>query len=139
MITYFLLLILILILLIKETIKWFKSGYILGLISAFGNLVLFLMIAYLLLIPFVVIDNNNGMIEGKITHVEKNFGGSYTIYLKTDKQEKYCVEDKDLIEFAKKLEGRQVILGKTTREGIYGFKYCHEAPIEHIERVTNEK
>jgi len=127
------------IVLIKQTIKWFKVNMFYGFVSLLGNLFIWCVVSYCVIVPFVVIDNNNGMIEGKITHVEKNFGGSYTIYLKTDKQEKYCVEDKDLIEFAKKLEGRQVILGKTTREGIYGFKYCHEAPIEHIERVTNEK
>lgn len=137
MITYFLIILLILFVLIKETIKWFKVRKTLGFISLFGNLILFIMISYILVIPFVVIDNNNGMIEGKINGVEKNFGGTYTIYIKTDKNEKYCIEDKDIAEFAKKLEGRKAIIGKGTREGIYGITKCHEAPIIHIERVED--
>ena len=137
MITYFLIILLILFVLIKETIKWFKVGKTLGFISLFGNFILFIMISYILVIPFVVIDNNNGMIEGKINGVEKNFGGTYTIYIKTDKNEKYCIEDKGIAEFAKKLEGRKAIIGKGTREGIYGITKCHEAPIIHIERAED--
>lgn len=120
---------------INETIKWSKYGWGYGLIFLFCMLFFQIVIGMVLIIPMVVIDNDKKTIEGKIEAVEKNFGGTYTITIKTDKREKYCAENKDIIEMAQKLEGRKVILGKGTREGIYTYDKCQEAPIIHIEKV----
>ena len=72
------------------------------------------MAMYMFAIPFIVVDTNNKTIEGILTNVEKNWYGTYTIYIRTDKNEKYCTENKLIVEFAKKELGREVILGKGT-------------------------
>lgn len=129
--------ILIAILLIKNSIRWFKVGISYGLVSLFGSLFIWIIATYILIVPFVVIDNDNTIIDGKIKSIEKNFNGTYTITIKTDKNEKYCIENKEIIKMAKELTGEHVIIGKGKREGFYGIKYCHEAPIIHIERFDD--
>ena len=118
-----------------QTVQWFKNSFVYGCISLLGNFIIGAFITMVVITCFVVIDTNNKTIQGRITNVEKNFGGTYTIYIRTNKNEKYCTENKDIVEFAKKELGRKVIIGKGTREGIYGITKCHEAPIVHIERV----
>ena len=118
-----------------QTVQWFKNSFVYGCISLLGNFIIGAFITMVVITCFVVIDTNNKTIQGRITNVEKNWYGTYTIYIRTNKNEKYCTENKDIVEFAKKELGRKVIIGKGTREGIYGITKCHEAPIVHIERV----
>lgn len=135
MILYTLIIILVFLIQLQAIFKWYKLGIKYGIIRLILSIIILLMAMYIFAIPFIVIDNNNGMIEGRITNVEKNWYGTYTIYIRTDKNEKYCTENKSIGNKANELIGREVILGKGTREGIYGITKCHEAPIVHIERV----
>ena len=120
-----------------QTVQWFKNSFVYGCISLLGNFIIGAFITMVVLTCFVVIDTNNKTIQGRITNVEKNFGGTYTIYIRTNKNEKYCTENSDIGNMANELIGREVILGKGTREGMYGITKCHEAPIVHIERVKD--
>lgn len=120
---------------INETKRWSKYGWGLGFTFLMGMVFFQIVIGIGIIKSMVVIDNDNKTIEGKIEAVQKNFGGTYTITIKTDKREEYCIENKDIIEMAKKLEGRKVKIGKGKREGMYTFDKCQEAPIIHIERV----
>lgn len=95
------------------------------------------------LAPITVIDKGAGMTIGTITSVDKNFWGTTAIYVKTSEteQEKYCAEDDNIIEFAKKMIGQKVRIGYGERVGIYPLKQCHQAPVVHIEKwedLTNE-
>lgn len=99
--------------------------------------------AILCLAPITVIDKGAGMTIGTITSVDKNFWGSTAIYIKTSEteQEKYCAEDDNIIEFAKKMIGQKVRIGYGERVGIYPLKQCRQAPVIHIEKwedLTNE-
>ena len=137
MILYTLIIILVFLIQLQAIFKWYKLGIKYGIIRLILSIIVLLMSMYIFAIPFVVIDNDNKTIEGILTNVEKNWYGTYTIYIRTDKNEKYCVENKDIINMANELIGREVILGKGTREGMYGITKCHEAPITHIERVKD--
>ena len=118
-----------------QVVSSFKTSFFCGCCFLLGCFVIGAFITMVVLTGFVVIDNKSGTIQGRITNVEKNFGGTYTIYIRTNKNEKYCTENSDIGNMANELIGREVILGKGTREGVYGFGKCHEAPIVHIERV----
>lgn len=137
MILYTLIIILVFLIQLQAIYKWYKLGIKYGIIRLILSIIVLLMSMYIFAIPFVVIDNDNKTIEGILTNVEKNWYGTYTIYIRTDKNEKYCTENKSIVEFAKKELGRKVIIGKGTREGIYGITKCHQAPIEHIERIKD--
>ena len=69
----------------------------------FGVLFASLVIAGLLILPFVVLDKGSGSTIGIITSVDKNFFGTTAIYVKTSEttQETYCIEfNEKLIEKA---------------------------------------
>ena len=137
MILYTLIIILVFLIQLQAIYKWYKLGIKYGIIRLILSIIVLLMAMYMFAIPFIVVDTNNKTIEGILTNVEKNWYGTYTIYIRTDKNEKYCVENKDIINMANELIGREVIIGKGTREGMYGITKCHEAPITHIERVKD--
>ena len=137
MILYTLIIILVFLIQLQVIFKWYKLGIKYGIIRLILSIIVLLMAMYMFAISFIVVDTNNKTIEGILTNVEKNWYGTYTIYIRTDKNEKYCVENKDIINMANELIGREVIIGKGTREGMYGITKCHEAPITHIERVKD--
>ena len=137
MILYTLIIILVFLIQLQAIFKWYKLGIKYGIIRLILSIIILLMAMCIFVIPFIVVDTDNKTIEGTLTNVEKNWYGTYTIYIRTDKNEKYCVENKDIINMANELIGREVIIGKGTREGMYGITKCHEAPITHIERVKD--
>lgn len=108
-----------------------------------GTLFIGLFGAIICLAPITAIDKSAGMTIGTITSVDKNFWGTTAIYVKTSEteQEKYCAEDDNIIEFAKKMIGQKVRIGYGERVGIYPLKQCRQAPVIHIEKwedLTNE-
>lgn len=108
--------------------------------AGFGVLVIMILFNVILLVPILAIDTHSGMTVGTITSVDRNFFGSTAIYVKTSEteQEKYCAEDKEIIEKAKELINKKVKISYGTRVGIYPLKKCHEAPIDIIEEIENE-
>lgn len=108
--------------------------------AGFGVLVIMILFNAILLIPILAIDTHSGITVGTITSVDRNFFGSTAIYVKTSEteQEKYCAEDKEVIEKAKELINKKVKISYGTRVGIYPLKNCHEAPIDIIEEIVNE-
>lgn len=125
------------IVILHETKKWLKFSIGTGIIFFLGNMFFLMLVAYGLIRPIVVIDTEPMILDGKIEGVEKNIGGTYTLHFKTDKREKFCIENEGIAEFAEKHSGEHVIIGKGTREGIYPIGHCQEAPIIHIERVED--
>ena len=108
--------------------------------AGFGMLVIMFVLDLILFIPILAIDKHSGVTVGTITSVDKNFFGSTAIYVKTSEteQEKYCAEDKEIIEQAKELINKKVKISYGTRVGVYPLNKCHEAPIDKIEVVENE-
>lgn len=108
--------------------------------AGFGMLVIMFVLDFILLIPILAIDKSSGVTVGTITSVDRNFFGSTAIYVKTSEteQEKYCAEDKKVIEQAKELINKKVKISYGTRVGFYPLNKCHEAPIEKIEVIENE-
>ena len=105
-----------------------------------GILFIWLVISFFLLLPFIALDKASGETIGTITSVDKNFFGSTSIYIKTSEteQEKYCAEDTEIIEEAKKNIGKKVKISYGTRIGLYPLKQCHEAPINKLEEIKDE-
>lgn len=94
-----------------------------------------------LLVPFAVIDKGAGSTIGEITSVDKNFFGTTAVYIKTSEtnQEKYCIEDKAVVEQVQGLIGKKVRVYYGERVGLYSTGKCSQAPINKIEEVGNEK
>lgn len=108
---------------------------------AVGYWILYLLIGWLFLLPFIVIDKYSGTTVGTITSVDKNFFGTTAVYIKTTEtnEEKHCIEfDKELEEQAKELIGKRVQINYGERVGIYSAGKCHKAPIEEIKEIKNE-
>lgn len=111
-------------------------------IEAAGSLlVIGLVIIGFLIIPFLAIDKGAGQTIGIITSVDKNFFGTTAIYIKTSEteQEKYCAENKKIIEYAKENIGEKVKISYGTRIGLYSLNKCHHAPINKIEKVLDKE
>lgn len=117
------------------TILGFMEDIVTGILAFIGSMVVVFFIDAIILSPILVLDKSSGMTIGTITSVDKNYFGSTAIYLKTDEttQEKYCAENEEIIEFAKKNIGKKVKIGYGTRIGFYKLSQCDQAPIEHIE------
>lgn len=99
-----------------------------------------LVFGWLLVLPFIVLDNGAGSTIGIITSVDKNFFGTTAVYVKTSEttQEKLCIEDNELSEQAKSLIGKEVKVSYGTRVGLYSTGKCGQAPIEKIEVVSED-
>ena len=101
------------------------------LIMIFGTLVLAMAVPQVL-----VIDRDPDMSIGVLVGMEENPFGTYTVFIRTNDsdQRHYCMEDPDIIAFAKTLVGETVRVGWGERVGIYPLEKCNQAPIIHIER-----
>ena len=89
---------------------------------------------------FIVLDKGSGSSIGTITSIDKNFFGTTALYLKTSEntQEKYCIENNDIVEQAKLLIGKNVRIEYGERVGLYSTNKCHQAPVEKIEEIIEE-
>lgn len=89
---------------------------------------------------FVVLDKGSGSSIGTITSVDKNFFGTTALYIKTSEttQEKYCIENNNIVEQAKLLIGKKVKISYGERAGLYSTNKCHQAPVEKIEEIIEE-
>lgn len=94
-----------------------------------------------LLIPFTVIDKGAGSTVGEIASVDKNFFGTTAVYIKTSEisQEKYCIEDEEIVNKTQELIGKRVRIYYGERVGLYSTGKCSQAPVSKIEEVGNEK
>lgn len=112
---------------IEEGIEGFYVG-IIGLIICGG-------IGCAICSPFIAIDKASGTTIGTITAVDKNFFGTYTIYLKTaeNNEDKYCAENEEIVAQAKENVGNKVQLYYGERIGLYHLNQCRQAPIDKIE------
>ena len=101
------------------------------LIMIFGALVLAMAVPQVF-----VIDRDPDMTIGVLVGMEENPFGTYTLYIRNNDsdQKHYCMEDPDIIAFAKTLIGETVRVGWGERVGIYPLEKCNQAPIIHIER-----
>lgn len=122
------------------------GGIVISVLGAIdGNIEVMLLTIPLMLIvlfftmlcPFLVMDKGNGATIGIITSIDNNFFGTTAIYIKTSEtsQEKYCIENKEVVEQAKELIGKKVKVYYGTRVGLYSTGACQQAPIEKIEEV----
>lgn len=127
--------IIVLIIGIVITVVGFIEDIETGICALIGSMVVVFIVDLVILSPIFVLDKSSGMTIGTITSVDKNYWGSTAIYIKTSEteQEKYCAENEDIIEFAKKNIGKKVRIGYGTRVGFYKLSQCDQAPIEHIE------
>lgn len=84
----------------------------------------------------LVIDKNADMAVGTLVGIEKEPLGSVSVYIRTgdSEQRRYCMEDEELIQFAKEHIGEVVRVGWGDRVGFYPLNKCRQAPIIHIER-----
>lgn len=89
---------------------------------------------------FIVLDKGSGSTIGTITSVDKNFFGTTALYIKTSEttQEKYCIENNNIVEQAKLLIGKNVRIEYGERVGLYSTNKCHQAPVEKIEEIIEE-
>lgn len=101
------------------------------------TIVLTVVVCFSFLIPFIVIDKGVGSTIGEITSVDKNFFGTTAVYIKTSEtnQEKYCIEDKVVVEQVQGLIGKKVRVYYGERVGLYSTGKCSQAPINKIEEV----
>lgn len=106
-----------------------------GIYIGLASLLVIGIIDFFLISPFVALDKSSGTTIGTITAVDKNFFGTYTIYLKTaeNNEDKYCAENQEIVEIAKELIGEKVQLYYGERIGLYHLNQCRMAPIEKIE------
>ena len=88
---------------------------------------------------FGVFDKGAGSTIGTITSVDRNFFGTTSIYIKTSEnsQERYCIEDDDIVNQAHELIGQDVKISYGTRVGLYSTNKCHSAPVEEIEAIDD--
>lgn len=103
-----------------------------------GGFVVFLVFTVFIgILPFLVIDKGSGSTIGIVTSIDKNFFGTTAIYIKTSEssQEKYCIEDKEVVKKAKKLIGKEVKVEYGERIGLYSTGRCSLSPIEKIEEL----
>jgi len=84
----------------------------------------------------LVIDKNADMTIGVLVGMEREPLGSVSVYIRTgdSEQRHYCMEDEELIQFAKEHLGETVRVGWGDRVGFYPLNKCRQAPIIHIER-----
>jgi hypothetical protein len=84
----------------------------------------------------LVIDKNADMTVGVLVGIEREPLGRTYVYIKTEDSERkhYCIEDEELIQFAKEHTGEVVRVGWGDRVGFYPLNKCRQAPIIHIER-----
>lgn len=110
------------------------TGFITGLISSvfICGIIMILTIGF-----FIVMDKGSGSTIGTITSIDKNFFGTTSLYIKTSEnsQEKYCIENNDIVEQAKLLIGKNVKIEYGERVGLYSTNKCHQAPVEKIEET----
>lgn len=102
--------------------------------SLLGIFVVWVVILFVISLPFLVIDKHSGMTKGIVTSVDENFFGTTAIYIKTSEttQEKYCIEDSDLAEIAYGVIGKEVTIKYGKRIGLYSTGKCSQAPVEYI-------
>lgn len=95
---------------------------------------------FLVLFPFLVLDKSSGSTIGLITSVDKNFFGTTALYIKTSEttQEKYCIENEEIVNQSKELIGKEVKIEYGKRVGLYSTGKCSQAPVESIEEVNHE-
>lgn len=103
-----------------------------------GLAITWIVVAGLLLIPFIVIDRHEGATVGTITSVDKNFFGTTAVYIKTieNSEEKYCIENNDLVSIAKENIGKKVRIDYGTRVGLYSTGKCDQSPIDSITAIN---
>ena len=91
------------------------------------------------IIYFSVFDKGAGSTIGTITSVDRNFFGTTSIYIKTSEnlQERYCIEDDEIVNQAHELIGQDVKISYGTRVGLYSTNKCHSAPVEEIEAIDD--
>jgi hypothetical protein len=91
-------------------------------------------------LPFIIIDKGSGSTIGTITSIDKNFFGTTALYIKTSEtsQEKYCIENSDIVEQATLLIGEKVKISYGERVGLYSTGKCSYAPIDSIEKIEME-
>ena len=101
--------------------------------------VLLVFIIALLLLPHIAVDKSSGTTVGIITAVDKNFFGTYTIYLKTteQKEDEYCVESEEIVKIAKDGLNKKVQLFYGERVGLYELNQCKSAPVDKIELMED--
>ena len=51
-------------------------------------------------------------------------------------QERYCIENNDIVEQSKEMIGKKVKISYEERIGFYSTSKCHNAPINVIEEVA---
>lgn len=117
------------------TVICFIDDIAYGFCSLFGGLFIAGLINFFLIGPFVALDRSNGTSIGVVTAVDKNFFGTYTLYIKATEttEDKFCIEDKKIVEQSKELIGKKVQLYYGQRVGLYHLNECREAPVEKIE------
>ena len=109
--------------------------------AGFGMVLAFI-ILFIEIVPicyFGVFDKGAGSTIGTITSVDRNFFGTTSIYIKTSEnsQERYCIEDDDIVNQAHELIGQDVKISYGTRVGLYSTNKCHSAPVEEIEAIDD--
>ena len=88
---------------------------------------------------FGVFDKGAGTTIGTITSVDRNFFGTTSIYIKTSEnsQERYCIEDNEIVSQAHELIDQDVKISYGTRVGLYSTNKCHSAPVDKIEAIND--
>lgn len=106
-------------------------------IESISIFLVFLAIAGIFCLPFIVIDKGSGATIGEITSVDKNYFGTTAVYIKTSEteQEKYCIEDDFVAAQAKEYIGKKVKISYGERVGIYSTGKCSQAPVTYIEEI----
>ena len=91
------------------------------------------------IIYFGVFDKGAGSAIGTITSVDRNFFGTTSIYIKTSEnlQERYCIEEDEIVNQAHELIGQDVKISYGTRVGLYSTNKCHSAPVDKIEAIND--
>lgn len=112
---------------IEDGIEGFFIGLLISILTDF--------VGFLLIFPFLALDKSSGTTIGTITAVDKNFFGTYTIYLKTaeNNEDKYCAENEEIVKQARENVGNKVQLYYGERIGLYHLNQCRQAPIDKIE------
>jgi hypothetical protein len=116
-------------------VETYPNYYDLG--GSIAIFLLFLAMAGIFALPFIVIDKGSGATIGEITSVDKNFYGTTALYVKTSEttQEEYCIEDLTLAQQAPDFIGKKVKITYGERVGLYSVAKCSQAPVESIELV----
>ena len=105
-------------------------------------IVVWFMITFMAMTPFIVVDKYTGVVTGKIIKISTNYFGTTNVKFRLENGDidNFCIEDVNVIRTLESIAlntNHKIDLIYNKRVGLYSTGKCHRAPINGIAIYEN--